>query len=108
MLKPVPPMSNLERQRQFRERNPGYYGRLHARRRAETEARLEMKRLEAAQAKVARRQPLMLPAPVETIEIPGMNVIPALHELQALQALAAPAPLPVSPQLAPAAQRFAP
>lgn len=30
---------NAERQREFRERNPGYYGRLHAKRRAETKAR---------------------------------------------------------------------
>ncbi len=35
---PFKPMSNAERQRQFRERNPGYYGRLHRKRRAEAEA----------------------------------------------------------------------
>ncbi|MGC4031893.1 MAG: hypothetical protein QM754_09215 [Tepidisphaeraceae bacterium] len=33
-----PPVSNAERQRRFRERNPGYYQRLHARRRARLEA----------------------------------------------------------------------
>lgn len=32
-----PPVSNTERQRQFRERNPGYYRRLHAKRRGATE-----------------------------------------------------------------------
>jgi hypothetical protein len=32
--KRVAPMSNTERQRRFRERNPGYYGRLHRKRKA--------------------------------------------------------------------------
>ncbi|MGI9013721.1 MAG: hypothetical protein ACR2GY_05655 [Phycisphaerales bacterium] len=31
-------MSNTERQRQFRERNPGYYGRLHRKRKEQAEA----------------------------------------------------------------------
>jgi hypothetical protein len=34
-------MSNAERQRQFRERHPGYYARLHARRRAGEKAAAE-------------------------------------------------------------------
>ena len=46
-------MSNLERQRRFRERNPGYYGRLHAKRRARVQALLEAKR-QAAQAALAQ------------------------------------------------------
>lgn len=37
-LKPSSPMSNTQRQRLFRERNPGYYGRLHRKRKAEAEA----------------------------------------------------------------------
>src|SRR4051794_36702573 len=38
MILPHRPMSNTERQRQFRQRNPGYYGRLHRKYRAEAEA----------------------------------------------------------------------
>jgi hypothetical protein len=34
MLSNAPPMSNADRQRLFRERHPGYYARLHSRRRA--------------------------------------------------------------------------
>ena len=79
MLVPSAPMSNTERQRQFRERNPGYYAR---HRRAERSAIHNARWVEqfaAAQAQVAiaRREPLMLPAPVEVLEIPGMNAIPA-------------------------------
>ena len=78
MLKRSPPMSNVERQRRFRERNPGYYGRFHARQRAAIDASIQPKRLAAAQqAAVPQRQLLMLPAPVELLEIPGLNAIPA-------------------------------
>jgi len=78
MPKPAP-MSNTERQRRFRERHPGYYGRLHRKRRAGTKAMLARQRAEArakAQAEaeaeahaqtnvaVVKRVPLMLPAPV--------------------------------------------
>jgi hypothetical protein len=71
-------MSNAERQRRFRERNPGYYGRWHARRRALIKANLAAAKLAAmAQSTVARREPLLLPAPVEVLEIPGLNAIPA-------------------------------
>lgn len=41
-------MSNAERQRRFRERNPGYYGRLHRKRNAAIKARLEQQKAEAA------------------------------------------------------------
>lgn len=68
-------MTNAERQRRFRERNPGYYQRLHAKRRAGEKARAA-ELIAAAQAMAAKREPLMLPAPVETIEIPGMTTIP--------------------------------
>lgn len=68
-------MSNTERQRQFRERNPGYYGRLHARRRAASRPR-QAQLIAAAQPTAKERQPLMLPAPVEVLEIPGLNAIP--------------------------------
>lgn len=73
------PMSNAERQRRFRERHPDYYRRLHAARRAGVIARGVANKL-AAQAvaaeAVAHREPLMLPAPVELLEIPGLNAIP--------------------------------
>jgi hypothetical protein len=86
------PMSNTERQRRFRERNPGYYGRLHARKRARSKADvLEMQRVAAAEAMIARRQPLALPAPAERIEIPGMTTIPATHAIPALAPLTRPA-----------------
>ena len=66
-------MSNTERQRRFRERNPGYYGRLHRQRRAPIKAMLAQSWAEAraraqaeAEASVTavKRVPLMLPAPV--------------------------------------------
>jgi hypothetical protein len=88
MVKPSAPMSNAERQRQFRKRNPGYYGRLHARRRAEGKA-LAAQRAAAEQLVAVRPAPLMLPAPVEVLLIPGMNVIAAA-------AAPAPEPLPVA------------
>lgn len=65
-------VSNTERQRAFRQRNPGYYGRLHRKRKAELLAHraavvaLEKQRaLEAARALPAKL-PLMLPAPGES------------------------------------------
>ena len=57
-----PPVSNNERQRQFRERNPGYYRRYRL-------------RPEAAVAPVMESAPPALPAPAMHIEIPGMNAI---------------------------------
>jgi hypothetical protein len=96
MLIPAPPMSNTERQRQFRERNPGYYGRLHARRRAgENVAAAQLQA--AAQAMAMKREPLALPAPAEKLEIPGMNMIPAIPALSQLDE-ARRSPLPVSEQ----------
>ena len=64
MLKPTPPMSNSQRQRLFRERHPGYYQRLHARRRAEVAALQAARMAVAATPAPARSEPLMLPAPV--------------------------------------------
>lgn len=73
-----PAMSNAERQRQFRRRHPDYYRILHAKRRAQAKAYMEARRAAAQQqVVVARREPLMLPAPVEVLEIPGLNAIPA-------------------------------
>lgn len=73
MLFIPPPVSNAERQRQFRERNPGYYGRLHAKRRGCLRVPMTAT---IAIAAPATRTPLMLPAPVEAIIIPGINTIP--------------------------------
>ncbi|HEV2294174.1 MAG TPA: hypothetical protein VGR35_09975 [Tepidisphaeraceae bacterium] len=77
-------MSNAERQREFLERNPDYY-RL---RYAKEKARLKALAAQRAAAPVlalpeplavpAQRPPLMLPAPVEMLIIPGMNSITAL------------------------------
>ena len=75
MLKRPGPMSNTERQRRFRESHPGYYGRLHRKRRAGikamlarlwAEARVKAQAEAQAQASVTevKRMPLMLPAPV--------------------------------------------
>jgi hypothetical protein len=74
-------MSNAERQREFRERNPGYYGRLHAIRRAECRARVAALLAAARQAvlpaplQIPLKPILMLPAPVQD---PTMAAIDAL------------------------------
>ena len=90
-----PPTSNTERQREFRRRNPGYYGRLHAQRRARVKA-LAAHRAAIAQLLAVKPTPLMLPAPVEIPVIPGMNTILATP---------APAPLPVSRTISETAKR---
>jgi hypothetical protein len=69
-------MSNNQRQRRFRERNPDYSRRYHAQRRAEAKAGAAMLAALRAQA-ATKREPLMLPAPAVRIEIPGVNTIPA-------------------------------
>ena len=81
-----PPVSNTERQREFRRRNPDYYRRLQAKRRAALRAYGATRAIVAAWAK----PPLMLPAPVELLVIPGVNAIP-----QTLAAARELAPLPV-------------
>jgi hypothetical protein len=69
-------MSNTERQRRFRERHPGYYQRMHAKQRAATKATVAAMQAAREAEAGAKREPLMLPAPVVTIEIPGINSIP--------------------------------
>lgn len=64
--KRTPPMSNTERQRLFRERNPGYYGRLHRKRKAQVRAALAQRAMLAAAVPQPRR--LLLPAPVVSSE----------------------------------------
>ena len=104
MLRPSAPMSNIERQRRFRERHPGYYGRLHRKRRAfikailaqrgaeanaqaQAEAHAQAELLAHAKAIVAscNRVPLMLPAP--TID-PLASEIAALAEKRNARAAA--------------------
>ena len=76
-------MTNNERQRQFRQRNPGYYGRLHRRRKAQVVApwlQVPAQALAVAetpiqvQVKVVQpvKQQLALPAPVEALEFAGL------------------------------------
>jgi hypothetical protein len=77
---PRPPaVSNADRQRAFRKRNPGYYARLQAKKRASVKAAVTAQREARAKAAegaaVPRTEPLMLPAPVETIEIVGVTTI---------------------------------
>lgn len=75
-----PAMTNTERQRRFRERHPGYYGRLHRQRKARLQAYSATKALRVkAAALVAEwaKTPLMLPAPAITFEFPGINALPA-------------------------------
>gem|GEM_PF-4225250 len=63
----VPAMTNTERQQRFRERNPGYYQRLHARRNAALDASIAQK-CQAA-AVVEEKVVLCLPAPVVELSI---------------------------------------
>jgi hypothetical protein len=83
-------MSNAQRQREFLERHPGYYRRFRARRKAKMRAYVA-ELAAKAQAQIAHREPLMLPAPVEMIEIPGMTTIGAIpaREPVMLQVVAA-------------------
>lgn len=76
-VRPAPPVSNTERQRRFRQRNPGYYGRLHRARKAEAEqCRVARLALAAQQAvSVADAVPLMLPAPVEETPFDGVALL---------------------------------
>jgi hypothetical protein len=83
MLSYPPPMTNLERQRKFRASHPGYSNRY---KRKRDKAAIQqtilaaMAAAEKAEAEKAhaKREPLALPAPVETIEIPGMKMIAAI------------------------------
>src|SRR4051812_12661378 len=70
------PKTNAERQRAFRKRHPDYYRILQAKRRAAVDAIIEVRVGVEAILNAYRSSPLMLPAPVETIEIPGVTTIP--------------------------------
>ena len=79
MLSHPQPKSNYQRQVEFRQRNPGYF-RKYSARRSELRKAAKAMVLELMQAQIARPEPLMLPAPVERIEIPGMTTIEPIRE----------------------------
>jgi hypothetical protein len=91
MLKPAPPIPNVERQRQFRERNPGYYRKYYARKKSIRLAAVAQRKAlalanaapAAAEVVPAFAEPLMLPAPVEPLVLPGLNAIPTREQLAA-------------------------
>ena len=76
-----PPVSNTQRQREFRGRNPGYYQRLHAKRRAAVKA-LVAQRVTPAPAQVI----LTIPVPTVRLALPAPVIDPLLVELNALTA----------------------
>jgi hypothetical protein len=79
-------MSNAERQRRFRERNPGYYQRLHARERARVKAASEMLYRERAIARIiAPPMPLCLPAPEQVTQSWGDRLISEIQAAKAAQ-----------------------
>jgi hypothetical protein len=90
MIKPAPPFSNAERQRQFRARHPGYFKKYRTSIRAFKRAQRHAEAAAAARvaattveplappvsvALPAQPAPLMLPAPAELPRFPGMNTI---------------------------------
>jgi len=76
--RPIPPRSNTERQRNFRKRHPGYYGRLHRQRNGQTRVTLVAN---VAAPALPARAPLMLPTPVEQMVFADRATIPTLAEL---------------------------
>ena len=106
-------MSNTERQRKFRERNPGYYARIQARKRESAKRGAVLGQVKLCQMLVADPDPLkqeaaelirrslpawalqpaepvptkllMLPAPSQEARIPGVNAIPTRAEFEAMQ-----------------------
>ncbi len=96
-------MSNYERQVAFRQRNPGYYRRLHRRRRAAEQARgVEMEMAQAAATAAAL--PAALPAPKPVLMLPAPVVDPITEQINAIRArLAAAEPLAVPVRRSPAA-----
>lgn len=84
-----PATSNTQRQREFRERNPGYCGRLHRRQKAEVDAIIAAQKAAAqvaAQVQVEAVTPLALPAPVMTLEqfFPDYHLVRAKAKAEAV------------------------
>jgi hypothetical protein len=109
-----PPMTNTERQAEFRRRNPGYYQRLHARRRAAVRALMAERKaaaLAAAPEQVSVPKTLTLPLPTWRLALPAPVVDPLMVELNALtarlarthDAIALPAMTPAEQKRSPAA-----
>jgi len=65
----VPAMTNTERQRKFRARHPGYYGRLHRQRTAHLNASITARTQVPAQALLPAPTQRLLPTPVEPITL---------------------------------------
>ncbi len=87
MLRRSPPMSNSQRQRAFRDRNPDYYRELHAKRRAEARAGVMAMQMETAiniaiEETQTVKEPLALPAPAITFEFPGINAWPTRESIE--------------------------
>lgn len=83
------PVSNTERQRQFRERNPGYYGRLRRKRKAAVEALSA----QLAAQEALQDAPAMAAAVAEPVAEPEVVEQPALApatELEAVRELVIP------------------
>ena len=87
MLKRVAPMSNNERQRRFRERHPGYYGRLHRKRNAPIKAMLAQRWAEfraQAHAEAQASVVAVKPMPPTMLMLPAPAIDPLAIELSAL------------------------
>ena len=97
-LRPVPAMSNAERQRRFQDAHPGYDRRRKARRRAMIKHAVAQMRQakEAMAAEATPAEPLALPAPLTIaatsvpaaprLALPAPVVDPVMAELDALRA----------------------
>ncbi len=95
MLRPAPPMSNAERQRKFRASHPGYNRKYsghstRAQRRRATQQIIELQRKCEAHVQLVLRStickplPLLLPAPVVTIELPAMTTLEKINAIAAV------------------------
>lgn len=75
---------NADRQRQFRKRNPGYYQRLHAERRAQLKAMLEERlaaeQLQAQQTQAIEAQVTLTIAAQEAVTIAAREPIPVVAQ----------------------------
>src|SRR5688572_1064043 len=99
-----PPMTGAERQAAFRRRNPGYYQRLHAQRRAAVKERL-------AQLNAAEQTPaqviLTLPDPTVRLALPAPVIDPMLLDLNALAEKFSSVPHPIARSAEPADRSLA-
>ena len=79
-------MTSSERQRQFRERNPDYFRTYHAKRAAERKlafaAMQDAQRVEAIRAMMFPKMPLMLPAPVVSLEMEALRQFAEARKLE--------------------------